>query len=213
MKNYQDGGEAILEAFRNLGVDCIFSSPGSEWSPLWEAMARQTHHKNDGPRFFDCWHETVAADMALGYTAVTGRMQAVLVHAGVGLMHGSMAMLTATQTETPMVVLSGESTSFGEEPDLDIEPQWYGGVSVGGADKFVAPIVKYAGQVTHPNTLYQSIIRAGELAQRPQMGPVYLDVSLEAMLHPWTKPDGLRTIPAAPKVAPLDARHRRSSRR
>lgn len=26
----KDGGEAILEAFRNLGIDYIISSPGSE---------------------------------------------------------------------------------------------------------------------------------------------------------------------------------------
>ena len=41
MKNYLDGGEAILEAFRRLKVDYIMSSPGSEWSPVWEALARQ----------------------------------------------------------------------------------------------------------------------------------------------------------------------------
>ena len=204
MKNYHDGGEAILEAFRNLGVDYIMSSPGSEWSPVWEAMARQTVEKNRGPKFIDCWHETVAVDMALGYTAVTGKMQAVLVHAGVGLMHGSMAMLSARAAELPMLVLSGESVSYGDEPGLVIEPQWYGGVSVGGADRFVAPVVKHASQVTHPDTLYQSIIRGGELAQRAQQGPVYLDVSLEAMLHEWKRPDDLRVIPEAPRLAPLE---------
>ena len=205
MKNYHDGGEAIMEAFRNLGVDYIMSSPGSEWSPVWEAMARQTVEKNHGPKFIDCWHETVAVDMAMGYTAVTGRMQAVLLHAGVGLMHGSMAMLSARQAELPMLVLSGESTSFGDEPGLAIEPQWYGGVSVGGSDRFVAPIVKHASMVTHADTLYNSIIRGGELAQRQQQGPVYLDVSLEAMLHEWKKPDDLRAIPGAPRLQPLDA--------
>ena len=41
MKNYLDGGEAILEAFRKLKIDYIMSSPGSEWSPVWEALARQ----------------------------------------------------------------------------------------------------------------------------------------------------------------------------
>ena len=204
MKNYHDGGEAIMEAFRNLKVDCIFSSPGSEWSPVWEAMARQTVEKNHGPQFIDCWHENVAVDMAMGYTAVTGRMQAVLVHAGVGLMHGAMAMLTARQAEIPMLVLSGESVSFGDQPGLDIEAQWYSGVSVGGADRFISPVVKYAGQVTHADTLYQSIIRGGELARRSQQGPVYLDISLEAMLQEWKRPDTLREIPDAPRLAPSE---------
>ena len=37
----QDGGEVILQAFRNLGINYVFSSPGSEWSAVWEALARQ----------------------------------------------------------------------------------------------------------------------------------------------------------------------------
>ena len=41
MKNTLDGGEAILEACRKLGVDYILSSPGTEWAPVWEAMAKQ----------------------------------------------------------------------------------------------------------------------------------------------------------------------------
>lgn len=203
MKNYQDGGEAIVEAFRNMGIDYIMSSPGSEWSPVWEAMSRQTVEKNAGPKFIDCWHETVAVDMALGYTAVTGKMQAVLIHAGVGLMHGSMAMLSASKAEMPMLVMSGESTSFGADPDVALEPQWYGGVSEGGAHRFVAPIVKWSTQITSHATLYNTITRAGEMAQRIPQGPVYLNCSLEAMLHEWKKPDELRRVPPAPKTQPL----------
>jgi acetolactate synthase-1/2/3 large subunit len=68
MKQYHDGGEAILEAFRSLGMDYIISSPGSEWSPVWEAVARQKVNQKAGPTYIDCWHETLAVDMALGYT-------------------------------------------------------------------------------------------------------------------------------------------------
>ncbi|HEY8580332.1 MAG TPA: thiamine pyrophosphate-binding protein, partial [Beijerinckiaceae bacterium] len=200
MRNVLDGGEAILEAFRNLGVDYILSSPGSEWSPIWEAMSRQTEEKNAGPRFIDCWHETLAVDMALGYTAMTGKMQAVLVHAGVGLMHGSMAMLSASKAELPVLVMSGESTSFGDDPEVDVEPQWYGGVSEGGSHRFVAPIVKYATQVTSPGTLYNTIVRCGEMTQRTPQGPVYVNLSLEAILAPWKRPDDLRPAPEAPKL-------------
>jgi acetolactate synthase-1/2/3 large subunit len=77
MKQYCDGGEAILEAFRSLGLDYIISSPGSEWSPVWEALARQKVNQKSGPSYIDCWHETLAVDMAMGYTQMTGRMQAV----------------------------------------------------------------------------------------------------------------------------------------
>ncbi len=84
MKNYMDGGEAILEAFRKLKIDYILSSPGSEWSPVWEALVRQKTGNHAGPTYIDCWHETLAVNMATGYTLMTGRPQAVLVHAGVG---------------------------------------------------------------------------------------------------------------------------------
>ena len=91
MKNYMDGGEAILEAFRKLKIDYILSSPGSEWSPVWEALVRQKTGNHAGPAYIDCWHETLAVNMATGYTLMTGRPQAVLVHAGVGLLQGRWA--------------------------------------------------------------------------------------------------------------------------
>ena len=127
MKNYLDGGEAILEAFRKLRIDYIMSSPGSEWSPVWEALARQKLDNTPGPTFIESWHETLAVNMATGYTLITGRPQAVLLHAGVGMLQGSMGVHGALQNEVPMVVMSGESQTLGEDPDLDIEQQWYGG--------------------------------------------------------------------------------------
>ncbi len=140
MKNYLDGGEAILEAFRKLKIDYIMSSPGSEWSPIWEALARQKLENRAGPTFVESWHETLAVNMASGYTLITGRPQAVLVHAGVGVLQGSMGIHGALQNEVPMVIMSGESQTLGEDPDLDIEQQWYGGLSVGGIERFVEPI-------------------------------------------------------------------------
>jgi acetolactate synthase-1/2/3 large subunit len=200
MKNYLDGGEAILEAFRKLKVDYIMSSPGSEWSPVWEALARQKLNKAAGPTFVESWHENVAVNMATGYTLMTGRPQAVLLHAAVGMLQGSMGVHGALQNEVPMVVMSGESNSLGEDPDLDIEQQWYGGLTVGGIERFVEPVAKWARSVTSPYTLYESVVRAGEMAQRVPLGPVYLNVPLEHMLHDWTPPRDARDVPTASKL-------------
>jgi acetolactate synthase I/II/III large subunit len=200
MKNYMDGGEAILEAFRKLKIDYIMSSPGSEWSPVWEALVRQKLGNRTGPAYIDVWHETLAVNLATGYTLMTGRPQAVLVHAGVGLLQGSMGVHGALQSEVPMIVMSGESQTLGENPDLDIEQQWYGGISVGGAERYVDNITKWARQVTSPYTLHETVIRAGEMAQRTPKGPTYLNVALEHMLHDWTPPKNEREVPAAPRV-------------
>jgi acetolactate synthase-1/2/3 large subunit len=201
MKQYCDGGEAILEAFRSLGIDHVIASPGSEWSPVWEALARQKVNQKPGPNYIDCWHETLAVDMAMGYTAATGKLQAVLLHTGVGVLQGSAGIHAANLAETPMVVMSGESVSFGEDPAVPIEPQWYHSLSTaGGPQRLAEPVAKWATQVGNVHTLYEHVVRAGEFAQRQPKGPVYLNCPLEVMLQPWTPPENPRQIPPAPRT-------------
>ena len=200
MKNTLDGGEAILEACRKLGVDYIISSPGTEWAPVWEAMANQIARGGDGPAFIDVWHETLAVNMAAGYTLATGKMQAVLLHAGGGLLQGAMGIHGAWSAGIPMVVISGETMTYGERPDFDPGPQWINNLSiVGGTTRLVEPVVKYAGQAGSPYVLYESVVRAGELAQRAPTGPTYLSVSTETLMEPWTPPKHARTVPPAPQ--------------
>src|SRR5260370_14290653 len=170
MKNYLDGGEAILEAFRKLKIDYIMSSPGSEWSPIWEALARQKLDNRAGPAFVESWHETLAVNMATGYTLMTGRPQAVLLHAGVGVLQGSMGIHGAMQNEGPMVVMSGESQTLGGDPALDLEARWYGGLTRRGIAALGETGSKKAPALTNPHTLYESVIRAGEMAQRMPKG-------------------------------------------
>ena len=201
MKNTLDGGDAILEAIRDLGVRHILSSPGTEWSSIWEAMAKQTKQGKDGPTFMDCWHETLAVDIAAGYTLATGEMQAVLLHAGSGLMQGLMGIHGALIAGVPMLVISGESTTYGEQPGFDPGRQWIDNLSiVGGPQSLIQPLVKYACQTSSPHTIYESIVRAGEMAQRTPVGPTYLSVPHETMVAAWSMPEQRRTVPPAPKL-------------
>lgn len=201
MTNAVDGGEAVLQAFRNLGIDYVISSPGSEWAPVWEALARQQSNKLAGPTYIDCGHETLAVNMALGYTQMTGRMQAVLLHAGTGLLQGSMAIHGALVSEVPMLVMSGEVLSYGEDPDYEPGTQWIRSLSVvGGPQRLVEPLVKWANQGTSVHTLYQSTIRAGEIAQRQPKGPTYLCMPMETMMQTWTAPAGMKPVAPASTV-------------
>jgi acetolactate synthase I/II/III large subunit len=201
-----DGGEAILEAFRSLGIEHIMSSPGSEWSPVWEALARQKTSNRPGPDFIECWHETLAVNMAMGYTQYSGKMQAVLLHAGVGLMQGEIGIHTARNFEIPMVVMSGESVTYGEDPSVEPGAQWYGSLGiVGGPQRIVEPVTKWAQQAGSVHTLYEQTVRAGEMAQHVPQAPTYLDVPLEHMLAAWTPPAKLRDVPPVPKLQPIDA--------
>jgi len=207
MKNRFDGGEAIVEGFRKLGVDYILSSPGTEWAPVWEAMADQIHRRKEGPKLLDVWHETLAVDMAAGYTLATGRMQGVLLHAGSGLLQGAMGIHGAFVAGVPMVVISGESMTYGEQPEFDPGAQWINNLSiVGGTTHLVDSIVKYASVAGSAHTLYESVVRAGELAQRQPTGPTYLSVSTETLMDSWTPPVNPRAVPPAPRIltAPED---------
>ncbi len=196
MKNFLDGGDAILEAFRNLDVDYVLSSPGSEWGSVWEAFTRQEVEKEEGPTYLSCWHETLAVNVAAGYSAATGRMQAVMLHAGVGLLQGSNGVHGALLSETPMLVMSGESLTYGEDDEFDPGHQWIAALSVvGGPNRLLEPVTKWSNQATSPGTLYESVVRTGEMARRTPAGPTYLSIPIETMLHEWSRPDNLRKAP------------------
>jgi acetolactate synthase-1/2/3 large subunit len=206
MKNRLDGGEALLEAFRSLGVDFVISSPGSEWAPLWEAVARQKTSGSAGPCYIDAWHETLAVDVAIGYTLYTGRMQAVLLHAGAGLLQGTCGIHGALLAEVPLLVCSSEAITYGERPGVDPGSQWYRNLSiVGGTHGLVGGIVKWTNQVGSVEILYEMVKRAGELAQRTPRGPVYLNVPVEVLLEPWSPPSNKMPVAApARRISPPD---------
>jgi acetolactate synthase-1/2/3 large subunit len=207
MRNTLDGGEAIVEAFRKLNVKYILSSPGTEWAPVWEAMANQIQSGNSGPKLMDVWHETLAVDIAAGYTLITGEMQGVLLHAGSGLLQGNMGIHGAFIAGVPMVVISGESMTYGEQPGFDPGAQWINNLSiVGGTTRLVEPIVKYASVAGSPHTVYEHVVRAGEIAQRTPQGPTYLAVSTETLMDEWNPPEVVRSVPDAPRIltAPED---------
>src|SRR3972149_1922805 len=120
-----DGGEGILQACPGLGIHYNIPSPRPDWGSVWEALARQKVNNVPGPGYLSCGHETLAVDLAFGYTFMTGRMQAVLLHAGVGLMQGAMGIHGCRLGEIPVLVMSGESTTFGDSMDFDPGAQWY----------------------------------------------------------------------------------------
>ena len=50
------GGKAMVKIFERAGIDCIFSSPGTEWPPVWEAFAELREQGIDRPRYINCRH-------------------------------------------------------------------------------------------------------------------------------------------------------------
>ena len=203
MQNRLDGGEAVVQAFRCLDMDYVMASPGSEWGAVWEAFARQKVSNTPGPIYFSCAHETLAVDLAIGYTGYTGRMQGVMLHTGVGLLQGSMGIDAAQRQGIPMVVIAGEALTYGEQEGFHPGPQWLASLSVvGGPHRLAAPLVKWSNQASSPATLFEQLIRAGEMAQRTPSGPTFMTVPIETQLADWVPPDQIRDVPPAPRTQP-----------
>ncbi|CAL9620406.1 Benzoylformate decarboxylase [Nocardiopsis dassonvillei] len=200
-----DGGDAVISAFQAIGADWIFSSPGSEWAPVWESLARRHRDGTPCPGYLDLTHETVAVGMATGYGLLTRRTQGVLLHAGPGLLQGACALHGALLSGAPMVVASSESTTYGDGPGPDPGGQWYRNLSVvGGPDAMARPFVKWADRVGSLPTLHAAITRSAEMAGRAPAGPAYLDVPLEVLLEPWEGGEGVPVAPRGARVSPLE---------
>jgi hypothetical protein len=108
------------------------------------------------------------------------------VHHRLGI---AMKAKKRTKSEEPMVVMSGEALTYGEDPNFDPGAQWYRSLSVvGGPHRLVESVTKWSGQAPSIQTLYETFVRGGELAQRTPKGPVYVNVPIETMLREWTPP-------------------------
>src|ERR1700674_5155949 len=114
------GAETLLRVLRAMGVERIFASPGSDWAPLWEALAKL--HWPDVPQYLSSRHEETALGMPTGYAKATGKLPAVVLHTTVGPLHATMRVRAALHERIPMVVLAGESFSFSEDPKFPVGP-------------------------------------------------------------------------------------------
>jgi acetolactate synthase I/II/III large subunit len=143
------GGQAMLKAIQRAGIDYILSSPGSEWPPVWEALAEQTRQGIKKPGYVNCRHEAVAVAMAAGYTKVTGRPQMVMLHATAGPLNAAMTLRAALQERTPMVIISGEIAAYGENTKVaDPGGQWLHDLTdLGGSPDLLRGCVKWADRV------------------------------------------------------------------
>jgi len=176
------GAEALLRALRNMGVEKIFASPGSDWAPLWETLARLAGSE-DVPEYLSSRHEETAIAMASGYAKSTGKLSAVVLHTTVGALHATMGMRAALHERIPMVVLAGESVSFGERPGYGIGPQWLRLLSdVGGPARLVAPCAKWSFGLNDSALLPATIARACQIAMAAPCGPAFVSVPTEFLM-------------------------------
>jgi acetolactate synthase-1/2/3 large subunit len=192
------GAQTMLRVLAKMGVEKIFASPGSEWSPLWEALAEPG--VEGMPQYYSTRHEEVAVGMASGYAKSTGKLPAVVIHTTVGALHATMGMRGALHEQVPMVVFAGESIGFGEDEGPDVGGQWQGHLGdMGGPAKLVDHTVKWSFGVNSKSILPSTIQRACRLAMAGPRGPVFVSVPMEYLFEKMNKdvPSDLGSAPLA----------------
>lgn len=205
MSGTRNGADVLLQQLEEQGVDCIFASPIAVMAPIWESLARRGGSR--GPHYFRCRHELLAIGLASGYYKATGRSQAVFLPASLGVQNGSMGLHTALQERTPMIVLSPDTLSYGEDPDADPGPEWPSLlVDLVGPARNAEAVVKWTQRARTPSEMVNELRRACFIAQSVPRGPTLLEIPFDLLMKagPAEIPRWVSPAPVVAAAAQID---------
>ena len=156
------GGEMLMRALQEEGVEFIFGYPGGSALHIYDALFQQKKIQHILVR-----HEQAATHGADGYTRSTGNVGVVLVTSGPGATNAITGIATAYMDSIPMVVISGQvpSARIGEDAFQETDMI---GVS--------RPIVKHSFMVKHPKDIPSMVKKAFHIASTGRPGPVVIDI-------------------------------------
>ena len=83
-------------------------------SPAGRSVRAPPESGLDFPQPIIVAHENAAVCMALGYTMVTGRPQAVMVHVSVGTANAVLGLMNASRDNIPLLFTAGRTPWFEE---------------------------------------------------------------------------------------------------
>lgn len=156
------GGEMVVRALKDEGVECIFGYPGGSVLHIYDALFREGEVPHILVR-----HEQAATHAADGYARATGKPGVVLVTSGPGATNAITGIATAYMDSIPMVVISGQvpSDKIGEDAFQETDMV---GIS--------RPIVKHSFLIKHATEIPAAIKKAFYLANTGRPGPVVIDI-------------------------------------
>jgi thiamine pyrophosphate-dependent acetolactate synthase large subunit-like protein len=198
----RNGAAMLLDQLESDGIDCLFASPIAVMAPIWEELARRGDSLK--LRYFRCRHELLAVAAASGHYQVTGRSQVVFLPTNLGVQNGSMALRTAMQEHVPMVAISVDSLTWGEDPRTDPGVEWPSLLGhAAGPARTGETVVKWAKQARTPSDVAHEWRRAHYVANSIPRGPTLLEIPIDLLMGdaaPITAPP----LPKANLVAPSE---------
>lgn len=186
--------EHLVRYLERRGVSHIFGLCGHTNIAVLSAL------QGSSIRFVNVRHEQVAAHAADGYARVTGRASVLLTHLGPGLTNAATGVANAALDCAPMVVIAGDVPShyMGKHPHQEVNLH-----ADGSQFEIFRPFVKRAWRADRADLFPDIIVKAFQLAESGQPGPVLIDVPMDvfsAQLAPAHR--GRLDLPAPPLHRP-----------
>ncbi len=195
--------EAYLGLLASRGIDYLFGNAGTDFPPIIEAYAKAHKTGAKVPQPILVPHENVAVAMAYGVTMATGRMQAVMVHVGLGTANAICGLFNAARQGIPMLFTAGRTpwTESGAHGARNNYINWAQEMFDQGA--MVRELMKWDFELRHPAHLESVVDRALAMAQSEPKGPVYLILPREVLAAEQSATPSERTTlaPATPPHA------------
>ena len=156
------GGEMLIRALHDEGVEIIFGYPGGAVLHIYDAIFQQDKVEHILVR-----HEQAATHAADGYARSSGKPGVVLVTSGPGATNALTGIATAYMDSIPMVVISGqvESRMIGSDGFQETDMV---GVS--------RPIVKHSFMARKATDIPIMVKKAFHIASTGRPGPVVIDI-------------------------------------
>jgi acetolactate synthase-1/2/3 large subunit len=182
------GGQVLIDQLRALGVDTAYGVPGESYLAALDAL-----HDAAGLRMVVCRHEGGAAYMAEAHGKLTGRPGVCFTTRGPGATNALVALHTAHQDATPLVLFIGlvprGHTDRHAFQELDLRATF-------GASAKLVETIDAAARIP------EYVARAFATAEGGRPGPVVLGLP-EDMLTDVVEVADLR--PAAPAEGAVSA--------
>ena len=182
----QHGGDGAVAAARAHGAQTMFTLSGGHVFPLYDGAVRA----RPPMRILDVRHEQTAVFAAEATGRLTRSPGLAVLTAGPGVTNGISAVTTAHFNGSPVVVLAGRA------PDA----RWGSGrLQEFDHPALLGSITKRAWTEHAAAGVGEAVSAAFTLAAAPHRGPVFLDLSLEALFG--SLPGGSGPAPAGPAGA------------
>jgi acetolactate synthase-1/2/3 large subunit len=205
----ETAAEAYAGTLASRGVEYLFANGGTDFAPIVEAYAKGQSLGWKMPQPVIVPHENMGIAMMHGYTMVSGRAQAMMVHVGMGTANCVNGIINAARQQIPMLLSAGR-TPLTESGDVPGARNNYIHWAQEHFDQggMLREFVKWDFELRHPEQIATAVDRALAIARSEPTGPVYLTLPRELLASPFSARNlsAQSTIaPASPPAADPDA--------